>query len=133
MAILAKSSVLFVCLGNICRSTMAEIVFLDVITKRGIRNNWFAQNMRFTKKYSWFCSLGPWILLPPRGTRLAHLQTAEQSRYRTFQEKGGKYDYLYFCQVCKQKLGPSIYTAHIARQITKNDFKGARFSRISLK
>ncbi|KAM3725600.1 Low molecular weight phosphotyrosine protein phosphatase [Dirofilaria immitis] len=33
-------SVLFVCLGNICRSPMAEGVFLDLIKKRGLLDKW---------------------------------------------------------------------------------------------
>lgn len=32
-----KPSVLFCCLGNICRSPMAEAVFEDLVTKAGIR------------------------------------------------------------------------------------------------
>lgn len=33
--------VLFVCLGNICRSPMAEAVFRDMINKRGLENKIF--------------------------------------------------------------------------------------------
>jgi len=32
--------VLFVCLGNICRSPMAEAVFLDLLQRSGHRNEW---------------------------------------------------------------------------------------------
>ncbi|PWN52759.1 putative LTP1-protein-tyrosine-phosphatase [Violaceomyces palustris] len=32
-----KINVLFVCLGNICRSPLAEAVFIDIITKAGLR------------------------------------------------------------------------------------------------
>ncbi|KAK5967388.1 Low molecular weight phosphotyrosine protein phosphatase [Trichostrongylus colubriformis] len=39
-AMAPKRSVLFVCLGNICRSPIAEAVFLDIIKKRGIRDEW---------------------------------------------------------------------------------------------
>ncbi|KJH44721.1 low molecular weight phosphotyrosine protein phosphatase [Dictyocaulus viviparus] len=35
-----KKSVLFVCLGNICRSPIAEAVFLDIIKKRGVYDQW---------------------------------------------------------------------------------------------
>ena len=30
------TSILFVCLGNICRSPMAEFVFRDLVQKRGL-------------------------------------------------------------------------------------------------
>jgi len=33
--------VLFVCLGNICRSPMAEMVFKDIINKRALSNEFF--------------------------------------------------------------------------------------------
>ena len=35
-----KQSVLFVCLGNICRSPAAEAIFLDLINKKGL-NDYF--------------------------------------------------------------------------------------------
>ena len=31
--------VLFVCLGNICRSPMAEFIFKDIVSKRGLSDN----------------------------------------------------------------------------------------------
>lgn len=34
-------SVLFVCLGNICRSPMAEFVFKDIVNKKGLSDNFF--------------------------------------------------------------------------------------------
>ena len=33
--------VLFVCLGNICRSPMAEFVFKDVVRKKGLENKFY--------------------------------------------------------------------------------------------
>lgn len=33
--------VLFVCLGNICRSPMAEMVFKDMVNKKGLSNDFF--------------------------------------------------------------------------------------------
>ncbi|XP_037087937.1 low molecular weight phosphotyrosine protein phosphatase-like [Pollicipes pollicipes] len=35
-----KKSVLFICLGNICRSPIAEAVFLHAVTERGARDQW---------------------------------------------------------------------------------------------
>ena len=36
--------VLFVCLGNICRSPMAEFVFKDMIQKNGIDNKFYVES-----------------------------------------------------------------------------------------
>ncbi|KAF2072892.1 hypothetical protein CYY_005787 [Polysphondylium violaceum] len=41
MADKSKKSVLFVCLGNICRSTMAEIVFRAMVVERGLMDEWY--------------------------------------------------------------------------------------------
>ena len=35
------TKVLFVCLGNICRSPMAEFVFKDMVDKKGLSNEFF--------------------------------------------------------------------------------------------
>lgn len=36
---MTKTSILFLCMGNICRSPMAEGVFLDVAKKRGVASD----------------------------------------------------------------------------------------------
>lgn len=36
--------VMFVCLGNICRSPMAEFVLKDMVKKRGLENNFFIRS-----------------------------------------------------------------------------------------
>ena len=36
--------VLFVCLGNICRSPMAEMVFKDIVNKKGLSNQFFVDS-----------------------------------------------------------------------------------------
>ncbi|CAI5449475.1 unnamed protein product [Caenorhabditis angaria] len=39
-----KKSALFVCLGNICRSPIAEAVFIDCLEKRGKRDEWIVDS-----------------------------------------------------------------------------------------
>lgn len=36
--------ILFICLGNICRSPMAEFVFKDLVEKEGLSNHFFIQS-----------------------------------------------------------------------------------------
>ncbi len=36
--------ILFVCLGNICRSPMAEFVFKDMVEKKGIANEFYVES-----------------------------------------------------------------------------------------
>lgn len=36
--------VLFVCLGNICRSPMAEFIFKDMIKKQGIEDRFYVRS-----------------------------------------------------------------------------------------
>lgn len=40
MAEPASKSVLFVCLGNICRSPIAEAVFRKLVTDQNVSDNW---------------------------------------------------------------------------------------------
>ena len=39
-----KNSILFVCLGNICRSPAAEAIFVDLIKKKGLINNFIVDS-----------------------------------------------------------------------------------------
>ena len=41
---LQKRGVLFVCLGNICRSPIAEAVFAHLIQERGLTDEWFTDS-----------------------------------------------------------------------------------------
>lgn len=49
--------VLFVCLGNICRSPMAQIVFENMIKEQGIENN-FEVDSAGTEGYNAMCNAG---------------------------------------------------------------------------
>lgn len=40
MASAEKTKILFICLGNICRSPMAACVFRDLAAKRGVADKW---------------------------------------------------------------------------------------------
>ncbi|XP_036055952.1 low molecular weight phosphotyrosine protein phosphatase-like [Onychomys torridus] len=44
MAEVGSKSVLFVCLGNICRSPIAEAVFRKVVTDENVSDNWAIDN-----------------------------------------------------------------------------------------
>ena len=39
-----KKGVLFVCLGNICRSPIAEAVFAHLVKERGLTDKWFTDS-----------------------------------------------------------------------------------------
>ncbi|XP_062504224.1 low molecular weight phosphotyrosine protein phosphatase-like isoform X1 [Corticium candelabrum] len=41
---MARKSVLFVCLGNICRSPIAEAIFIQEIKERGMSKEWDADS-----------------------------------------------------------------------------------------
>jgi low molecular weight phosphotyrosine protein phosphatase len=47
---MVKQGVLMVCLGNICRSPIAEAVFDHVINERGLQDQWFTDS----------CGTGDW-------------------------------------------------------------------------
>ena len=49
--------VLFVCLGNICRSPMAHMVFLNMLQERGIEDN-FEVDSAGTEGYNEMCHAG---------------------------------------------------------------------------
>ncbi|XP_074604625.1 low molecular weight phosphotyrosine protein phosphatase-like [Brevipalpus obovatus] len=41
---MGKKGVLMICLGNICRSTMAEAVFQQAIKDKGLEDSWFVDS-----------------------------------------------------------------------------------------
>ena len=42
---MSKKKVIFICHGNICRSPMAQFIFLDEINKRGLQDNYEVYSM----------------------------------------------------------------------------------------
>lgn len=44
------TKILFVCLGNICRSPMAEFVFKDLVKKHHLENNFYIQSAATSKE-----------------------------------------------------------------------------------
>ena len=44
--------ILFVCHGNICRSTMAEFVFKDMVKKQGLQDNFLIESKSLVGIYS---------------------------------------------------------------------------------
>jgi len=84
MAAKANKSVLFVCLGNICRSPIAEAVFRHLVTQRGMSKNWIIDSAATS---TWEIGNSP----DARGQEL-------------MKSKG-------------------IPMSHVARQITKDDYR----------
>ena len=48
---MASHSALFVCLGNICRSVMAEAIFKDLVAKRNVQEEWTEVDSAATSTY----------------------------------------------------------------------------------
>ncbi|XP_053565713.1 low molecular weight phosphotyrosine protein phosphatase isoform X2 [Bombina bombina] len=73
MAAPGRKSVLFVCLGNICRSPIAEAVFRKLVTDEGILNQW-AIDSAATSDWNVGCSPDSRALncLKTHGTETTH-------------------------------------------------------------
>ncbi|XP_049810571.1 low molecular weight phosphotyrosine protein phosphatase 1-like [Schistocerca nitens] len=63
-----KKAVLFICLGNICRSPIAEAVFLNLLKQRGLTDKWIVDS----------AAIGPW-----------HVGKAPDKRARSTLEANG--------------------------------------------
>ncbi|XP_073348600.1 low molecular weight phosphotyrosine protein phosphatase isoform X1 [Pagrus major] len=83
-----NKSVLFVCLGNICRSPIAEAVFRKMATEAGVEDNW-------------------------------RIDSAATSTYEIGNHPDDR------GQACMKRH--SVPMRHVARQVTKEDFKSFEY------
>ncbi|KAM8726090.1 low molecular weight phosphotyrosine protein phosphatase isoform X1 [Acanthopagrus latus] len=88
MAAAGQKSVLFVCLGNICRSPIAEAVFRKMATEAGVVDNW----------------------------RIDSAATSTYEIGNSPDDRG---------QACMKRH--SVPMRHVARQVTKDDFKSFEY------
>ncbi|XP_030260752.1 low molecular weight phosphotyrosine protein phosphatase isoform X1 [Sparus aurata] len=88
MAAAGQKSVLFVCLGNICRSPIAEAVFRKMATEAGVVDNW----------------------------RIDSAATSTYEIGNSPDDRG---------QACMKRH--SVPMRHVARQVTKEDFKSFEY------
>lgn len=72
-----KRSVMFVCLGNICRSPMAEAVFNEVVTQRGLADKWYAESSG-TGGWHVGCSPDPRTMTVLRDNGIKYKHSAQQ-------------------------------------------------------
>jgi len=81
-----KRSVMFVCLGNICRSPMAEAVFKEVARQNGVADKWHAES---AGTGGWHVGCSPdertMTLLRDNGIRFEHsAQQLVKEHFHTF-------------------------------------------------
>ena len=86
--------VLFVCLGNICRSPMAEFVFKDMVAKRGLAGEFYIESCATSTEEIWNGVGNP--VYPPAKRELAkHGISCEGKRARQItKEDYDKFDIL---------------------------------------
>ena len=86
--------VLFVCLGNICRSPIAEFVMKDMVTKRGIADEFYIGSAATSTEEIWN-GIGNPIYLPAKRELAKHGISCEGKRaVQITRADYGKYDYI---------------------------------------
>lgn len=85
-------NVLFVCLGNICRSPMAEMVFKNMVREKGLEKNFYIDSAG-TEGYNELCKAG----IHP-GTkailRQMHIPFEEHISRQLIKEDYNRFDYI---------------------------------------
>uniref|UniRef100_A0A8C6N0A5 Phosphotyrosine protein phosphatase I domain-containing protein n=1 Tax=Mus spicilegus TaxID=10103 RepID=A0A8C6N0A5_MUSSI len=82
MAEVGSKSVLFVCLGNICRSPIAEAVFRKLVIDEKVSDNWRIDSAATSTYEVWLS-----ILRLTKPLTLPQLQNSGTSKYGTKQNK----------------------------------------------
>ena len=91
-----KRRVMFVCLGNICRSPMAEFIFKDMLKKRGLDNKYEVFSSA-TSSDEIYMGVGNPVYPPAREELKKHGISCEGKRaVQLKKEDYGKYD-LFIC------------------------------------
>ena len=86
--------VLFVCLGNICRSPMAEFVMKDMVSKRGIADKFYIASAATSTEEIWN-GIGNPVYPPARKELAKHGISCEGKRaVQITKADYGKYDYI---------------------------------------
>lgn len=101
-----KISVMFVCHGNICRSPMAEFMFKNLVTKKGVADK-FVISSSATSDEEIFCGVGN-PMYPPAKRELLKREIPFSER-RAVQLKKSDYDlYDYFLVMDEQNYNNAI-------------------------
>lgn len=89
-----KIKILFICLGNICRSPMAEFVLKDLVTKRNISNHFYIASAATSTEEIWN-GIGNPVYPPAREELAKHgISCAGKRAVQVTKADYDNYDYL---------------------------------------
>ena len=91
-----KQKILFVCLGNICRSPMAEFICKDLVKKQGLADEFEIASSAVSSENVWN-GIGAPVYAPAKAELAKHGISCEGKRAQVLTETDGeKYD-LFLC------------------------------------